>query len=395
MPAGPGRPLAPVLEGHAIAQLDPSLALMLNDALTGHVVESTRKTYASAAKRWGQFCAERGVAPYPADPIWVCAWIIDVTSSIQVSSLKMYLAGVQYTQVLNGHPWTLRGDELVRRTIRYVTRLHGSPQKGAKLPVTYAVLRSILPLLRGWPTPSCMSHDDLVFALASLIGVSGFLRGGEFLTSPKSVRPVLTGADVVLERIHGVLEVVVFVPRPKNQWWEPSVRVPCFSADPGGVFDARVLLRAYRQRSRVSLRNSDPAFRRSNGATLCRDFMVSKTSQLAERAGIAVMGPDGRAAPVKASSWRAGAVRSAIEGEVSDAMIMAMGRWRSIAWERYLMHSVASLQGASRAMWRAGRGGSSRVVSGFRSSEFVSSVPEEQEVEEEVSRLLVNRRAMG
>lgn len=386
MPSHPARNLAPVLEQHAIANRDPVLAFLLDEALTGHVVASTRSTYASATKRWVRFCEERSVQPFPADPVWICAWVIDVTSSIKVSSLRMYLAGVKYTQILRGFEWTLSGNELLRRTIRYVRRVHGEPQKAAKLPVTYAVLRTILPLLPGWPRCDMMSHDDRLFAVASIIGVAGFLRGGEFLTQPRSSREVLSGANVAIELVNGAPVVVVYVPRPKNQWWESAVRVPCFSADPDGLMDPCRLLRDYRRLSPVRLRNADAALRKSNGATLDRDFMVKMTARLTAQAGITVLGPNGQAAPVKASSWRAGAVRSAIDGNVSDAMIMAMGRWRSIAWERYLLHSVTSLQNASRAMWSGGHGGS-RVVASFRSSSMEAS--EEQEAMRESQDLVM------
>ena len=96
----PQSALTPVVARHSLATIDPVLAGQVNDAFTGHVVSSIRETYASAARRWAAFCRDRDVDPYPVDAMWFCAWIIDVTSFISVSSLKMYMAGIQYTQVL-------------------------------------------------------------------------------------------------------------------------------------------------------------------------------------------------------------------------------------------------------------------------------------------------------
>ena len=44
--------------------------------------------------------------------------------------------------------------------------------------MTTQVLRQILPKLKGWPSPDDMSADDVMFSAASLVAVTGFLRGG-------------------------------------------------------------------------------------------------------------------------------------------------------------------------------------------------------------------------
>ena len=122
-------PLVPIVARHAISSLDPVGARALSGALTDHVVSSTREGYSSAAKKYLQFCSDRGIEPYPADGLWVAAYIVDVVTSIKVSSLKVYLAAIQYTQVLVGHPWTLSGNELIRRALRFVKRRHPGPTK--------------------------------------------------------------------------------------------------------------------------------------------------------------------------------------------------------------------------------------------------------------------------
>lgn len=393
----PQSALAPVVAGHPLAVIDPVLAAQVNDAFTGHVVSSTRETYASAARRWSAFCRDRDVDPYPVDAMWFCAWIIDVTSSISVSSLKMYMAGIQYTQVLYNYPWTLQKNELVRRTLRYVKRLHGYSHKAAKHPVSYAVLRAIFPRLHHWPSANLMSHDDRLFVLASLLGVAGFLRGGEFLVSERSCRPTLLGADLQIETVHSVPTAVVYIARPKNQWWESAVRVPCFAPSADPCFDPCHWLRVYRRLSSVRLTNAAPALQCTSGAPLSRDVMVRRTSALASAAGIQVLAGDGTVAPVRASSWRAGAVRSAIDAGVSDGIIMALGRWRSIAWERYLLHSVSRLQGAARAMWSAP---GDELHGRLRVAESRAQIVEYGGLEEDVesdlrSRMRGHRQAMG
>jgi len=301
-----------------------------------------------------------------------------------------------YPSSLN-HPWTLQNNELVRRTLRYVKRLHGYSHKAAKLPVSYAVLRAIFPRLPHWPNVASMSHDDRLFVLASLLGVAGFLRGGEFLFSERSRRPTLLGAALQEEAIESVPTAVVYIARPKNQWWVSAVRVPCFAPSGDQSYDPCHWLRAYRRLSSVRLTNASPALQCSSGAPLSRDTMVRRTSTLASAAGIQVLAGDGTVAPVRASSWRAGAVRSATDAGVSDGIIMALGRWRSIAWERYLLHSVSSLQGAARAMWSAP---GDELHGRLRVAESRAQIVEYGNLEEDVEndlrlRMRGHRQAMG
>ena len=73
------------------------------------------------------------------------------------------------------------------------------------------------------------------------------------------------------------------------------------------------------------------------------------------RAGMAFTDELGQPLEVKASSWRAGGVRSAIDAGVPTPFIQAYGRWKSEAWMAYLMQNQSDLQGAAAAMCRAAR----------------------------------------
>jgi hypothetical protein len=126
--------LVPVVARHAIAREDPVGARALNEALTHHVVSTAREGYSSAAKKCLRFCSDRCIEPYPAEDLWVAAYIIDVVSSIKISSPKVYLAAMQYTQVLEEHRWTLAGNELIRRALRFVKRRQPGPDQGSQIP---------------------------------------------------------------------------------------------------------------------------------------------------------------------------------------------------------------------------------------------------------------------
>ena len=136
---------------HDIASRDPIGARLLSEALAGHVTGRTRRGYESAVKKYIDFCAIRDTIPFPVDELWLAMYILDVATSIKVSSLKVYLSAIQYVQVLEGFEWRLRGNELVRRAMRFVKRRYPCLSKAPKLPVSTSVLLRMVRYVSGWP----------------------------------------------------------------------------------------------------------------------------------------------------------------------------------------------------------------------------------------------------
>jgi hypothetical protein len=198
-----------------------------------------------------------------------------------------------------------------------------------------------------------MSHDDRLFVAASAIAVLGFLRGGEFLTSPRADRPILRNRDVVITVRNGTPMVEVAIARPKARWWLCSEPAYCTGLGATCPIDPVKWLQDLRRLSVVPVSPGSPAFMRSNGTALTRDWMVNKTNALLALAGVQLTSVEGKSVCAKASSWRAGGVQSAKEAGVSDALIMAMGRWSSAAWFNYVYASLGDLQNASGSMWAA------------------------------------------
>lgn len=218
------------------------------------------------------------------------------------------------------------------------------------------LLKVILPLLPGWPVSANMSHDDRLFAVASVVGTSGFLRGGEFLAAPGSERPILAAGDLRTMKIHAKETLVVRVAQPKNDAGTRYVDVPCFSPveETMSIFGPlhRYVYREYRRASlyvqSASSLEKSPAFHFANGKPFNRAFMVKRTTELMDLAGVTFVDDLGRKLTVKMTSWRAGGVRSAVDVGLSEPMIKELGRWRSSAWTSYLIHSCLDLQGVSR-----------------------------------------------
>ena len=152
------------------------------DVLHSSIVSTTEKSYSSVVRKYVLFCELHNLEPWPVDAIQLCAWIIRLLTTVKPTSLGTYLAGVRYVHINHGYTWTLTGNEYVRRTLRWAKRNFPCGGKALKVPITVAVLRAILPKLKGWPDVDEMSYDDLLCACASVTGVLCFLRGGECLS---------------------------------------------------------------------------------------------------------------------------------------------------------------------------------------------------------------------
>ena len=245
--------LVPVVARHDIASRDPIGAQLLSEALAGHVTGRTRRGYESAVKKYIDFCAIRDIVPFPVDELWLAMYILDVATSIKVSSLKVYLSAIQYVQVLEGFEWRLRGNEMVRRAMRFVKRRYPCLSKAPKFPVSTSVLLRMVRYVSGWPRWSLLDHDDLLFVAASSIAVCGFLRGGEFLVYRGSDRQILKQSDVFLRSVGGREAVCVHVSQPKNMWWLQFAAVTCFCPGANSALSPVTALKIYRRFSTVQL----------------------------------------------------------------------------------------------------------------------------------------------
>ena len=230
--------------------------------------------------------------------------------------MRMYLSAIRDHQLTLGLPWLLSGNERLRRTLRWIKRKFPCSPVGLKFAISLNVLRRILPLLPSWGSPALMSHDDRAFAIASITGTCCMLRGGEFLSSKGSSRPILKHSDMSVRVLRGARALVVSVPQPKARWWLNRVDVPCFEQCDLPEFSAVALWGSY-----VSLSPAVasagvsaavlPAFHLSDGTPLSRDWMLARTAALCSQAGVSMVGREGKSHPLKMASWRAGGVRSA------------------------------------------------------------------------------------
>jgi hypothetical protein len=352
------------LSDHAITAADPVLAGTVQVFVQGHIVPGTQYRYNSATKQYVHFCSVRGVSPWPPDPVWVTAWIVRSTMTVSVPSMKVYLSALRSAVIDRGLVWTLQGNPLISRAMRSAKRRYGMPGSALKVPISLRTLRLMCSLLPGWPCPGVMLHDDILWVAASCIAVVGFLRGGEFLFSPRSSRPVLRACDVRTEVCGGTRAVCVRILQPKARWWLSDCEVVCFDMGPACPLNPSDWLGQYRRVHGRPLPPEGPAFVLKDGSKLSKAWMLSRTAGLLEEAGVSLLDPGGSTVKIKMSSWRAGGVESAKEAGISDSTIRALGRWSSSAWMNYCFTSRSDLKRAVSSLWAASNAGPASLVVG-------------------------------
>lgn len=135
----------------SVGQLDTSL---LEDRcrhfLVHGLASSTRKSYASGQKKFYEFCIQAGKlhptgSPCPADEWTLCLFVSFLASSIQHSSIKVYLSAVRSLHIEQGFSDPLSNCLRLQRVMRGIKRSQGSPV-AQRLPVTDSILVLILGL---------------------------------------------------------------------------------------------------------------------------------------------------------------------------------------------------------------------------------------------------------
>jgi hypothetical protein len=303
------------LRFHPLAAADPASAAAVLTSWTEYVLPGTRSSYASGVKKYVAWCGCRGLSPWPTDEALLCGWMHFLALTVKPTSMRMYLAAVRYQQGLEGFPWKLDGNDKVHRTMTYLKRKFPSGPQPFKFAVDLRTLQRVLRHIPGWPSPLGMSHNDRVFAAASLAAVCGFLRGGEFLFYPSSDRRTLRQGDVsVSGDIPSPRTLRLRIPQPKTMWWVKFSEV--FIHERPGVFCP------------------------------VRWWCLAA-------AGIAIVDAKGVPTTVRAASWRAGAVKSAVAAGTPTHIIKSLGRWSSDAWQAYLQDSNVVLRAAVHEMWKS------------------------------------------
>ena len=299
------------------------------------------------------------MSPIPADSLSLCMWADHVThradKPLKPSSVRKYLSAIRFAHLASGFPWDFSENPQLSMVLSALEKEFPESGRLLKVPMSVGLLLLLCEHIPGWPHLSRLSFEDLLWVTLSSIMLFGALRGGEATSCPASSRPLLLGKMVSLLDVPGSLAsgVQIRVPRAKTAQFAEYQDAFALDSHASFLLNPSLLLRSYRAAARslsppIPVEGDFPAFRMRSGCAASRDFMVSRASALALRAGVCIRDDKGGRVPFSAASWRAGYVLSARSAGVDEFTIRANGRWASSSGPLPYSHaSTASLQEAS------------------------------------------------
>ena len=320
----------------SVGQLDTSL---LEDRcrhfLVHGLASSTRKSYASGQKKFYEFCIQAGKlhptgSPCPADEWTLCLFVSFLTSSIQHSSIKVYLSAVRSLHIEQGFSDPLSNCLRLQRVMRGIKRSQGSPV-AQRLPVTDSILVLIHRAL------DLSLFDHRMFWAACTLGYFGFLRSAEFtVPSLASFSPEihLSVADIAVD---SQLSPSCIRLRIKASKTDPF-RQGCFvhiGLGKAPVCAVQPLL------SYLSVRGDSPGplFLHKSGQPLSRATLTDWLRQILASAGVQ--------GNFSSHSFCIGAATVAARNGIPDHLIQALGLWTSNAYQLYIRTPSEALAGLS------------------------------------------------
>lgn len=254
-----------------------------------------------------------------------CTWLTD---RLHHSSIKVYLSAVRSLHIDHGFPDPLSGCLRLRRILRGIHRVQGSPSP-KRLPISSELLGVIRQSL------DVSSPVHAMYWAACCIGFFGFLRAGEFtVNAPFDPNVHLTLDDFQLDS-HSVPTVIRL--RIKSSKTDPF-RQGCFVYLGQG---RPPLCPIAASLAYLHLRGPDPGpfFRFSNGCPLSRKQLSTFLQSVLRAAGVS--------GQYSGHSFRIGAATTAAQRGIPDHLIKTMGRWSSDAYQTYIRTPVATICGVA------------------------------------------------
>ena len=288
------------------------------------VANSTRNIYATAMSSFQAFCSHDMVRPFPLSESTLTRYCSAVANRLKYSSIKTYLAGIQFHATIRGFQQPISGMRQLYYVLRGIRRAQAlNAGRPAKQPITFVHLAILFDGFSG----QYSRHDAAMLHSAMSLAFFGMLRVSEYTSShAQSYVPehTLLVEDVFL------IESTLHISLKKSK------------TDPFRVGSVVRLVQtncrfcpvlAFRIFSYLRGTRSGPLFIFENGSFLTRCRLSSMLQRVFPFANI------------NTHSFRIGGASAASSAGIPDSSIRILGRWSSDAFLRYLRFSDDDIAG--------------------------------------------------
>jgi hypothetical protein len=269
--------------------------------------------------------------PLPTTVELLCLWVTDLAKRVAFKTVRNYIRGLQHLHVERDFDTKPFGAPLLKELLRGARRKYGDKQRPRSLPVTNQLLNKI----RSQNNAATNGHDhnSRMRMAAMAIAVNGLFRLGELAQSPQERKRYPRMKDLGVHDDH----ITIFLPRSKTDQYGNGVHVRISNA--AAIID---LMNYLNHCTSVVRQPDSPLFVWASGDILTRRAMLSFSNRALKNIGFDLSKWYG-------ISFRRGGATSLAMAGIPDRIIKIIGRWKSIAYARYIDDDVKILIAAGAA----------------------------------------------
>ncbi len=303
------------------------------------VAETTRRRYASAWKKYSDWCGQLGETPLPVTEDKAMAYVVALTrDGLKVGTVKYHLASLRMAQIKAGMAapeWgAMARLAQLRKGLARLEVVDGSDRL-CREPVKWLHMRA---MRAAWRTKG--EKGRMLWAAACMC-FFGCLRAGEAL-APEGVKfdgkAHLTWEDVQLEDVASPRWIRVRIKESKTNRLRVGAFVTLQRTD-RDICPVRAVL----EFMAIRAPGQGPFFTGQDGVGLTRrDFVVEVRRALVEK-GVPEAGISGH-------SFRIGAATAAAACGATEEEVKALGRWKSREYKGYIRREEGD-QAAAAKKW--------------------------------------------
>lgn len=271
-----------------------------------------------------------GFTPYPPSEDILMLFATSSYKRIGYKSIKVYLAGIQYTSRMQGFSITINAMHRLFYTLRGIRRLQGNSfTRPRRIPITLTLL---VQLHSGFQH-RFQYHDYLMLKAATLIAFYGLLRASEYLSSHTHIYDPTTTLllqDITFSRNRS--SVSIFIKQSKTDPFRQGCKIKIY-ANNGRLCPVTTLHWYYLQ-----CHHTGPLFTFLDGSYLTRATLSSILQQCLPNINL------------NTHSFRIGGASTAHAAGISETTIQTLGRWASDAYRLYIQCPDKTIQQAQNIM---------------------------------------------
>ena len=295
-----------------------SLHYLKNKFLFSSLTPNSINTYGSGVKQYLSFCNHLNINPVPPNETILENFVTSLCFKIGAKSMRVYLYGIQYWSMLQGHSIDVSTMDRLDYVIRGIRRWQGNRHiRPDRQPISLGMLRRILAFVDNLPS----RLDKLMYKAALTMAFFGMMRISEYTTpTQRAYNPTTHLSPQCVHFSDNFSVLHIYLKTSKTDPFSLGVTVRI-----GATRDIYCPLNAMAQYLAARPPHFGPLFIHHNGLHLTRRDINNIVQHSLPNMP-----------HVSTHSFRKGGATHYLRAGVSENVIQLIGRWKSDAYKLYL-----------------------------------------------------------